>query len=113
MAAMAAMWWDAPFLGLVAAAIAALIWRPTLRPLERACAFFAIGDIDATIANAIVLAGAGLGGLLYNLAAARALDYGAAHLALALSSGLGLGLALARLAAHVGGDGGAPPGAEV
>jgi hypothetical protein len=94
--------------------VASLVWRPTLGPLDRLCAFFGIGGVDATVANAVLLATSGLVGLIYNQAAPHIL--GATdplHAAVGLATGLGAGLAMTWIAARAAPADDDPPGIEM
>ena len=97
--------WNAPFSALIAAAVIALVWRPRVAPLERALGFFGVGGLEAASATAIVLATAGLVGLIYNdVAPSLVQSYGAGHFSLALLTGLALGIALASISSRLAGD---------
>jgi hypothetical protein len=98
--------WNAPFWALVAAAIAVLVWRPPIPPLERALGFFGVGAVDAAVASAIVLATSGLVGHLYNVFVPTlvASGYSAVHFVVALATGAATGFALARVASRFEGD---------
>ncbi len=88
------LWLDLPSFGLIAGAIVVLVTDVSVRPLEHVLAFFGVGDVNATIATAELLAAAGLAGLGLNRASSAAGRGEAADLALNMLTALFVGIAV-------------------